>query len=186
MATEATTVGSSRASPSGVETARDEGAERSAGAARADAASLIPGAIAGAAVGALAAAYRGSSARDALATSAAGAITGAFASNVVAEIRRRWGVSQRTLARMIGSSERSIQAWESGSKPLTTERRARLHQIDRLHGALSRIMRSDSLARWLDEPVPAFGGATPLQVIERGEMDRIWEMIYDVRAGEPS
>jgi hypothetical protein len=31
----------------------------------------------------------------------------------------------------------------------------------------------------------AFDGSTPLQVIERGETDRIWRMIYELEFGEP-
>ena len=34
-------------------------------------------------------------------------------------------------------------------------------------------------------PQPAFDGSTPLQVVERGEMDRIWYMLYDLGSGQP-
>jgi Protein of unknown function (DUF2384) len=30
---------------------------------------------------------------------------------------------------------------------------------------------------------PAFEGQTPIQVIERGEADRIWRMIFQIDAG---
>jgi hypothetical protein len=33
---------------------------------------------------------------------------------------------------------------------------------------------------------PAFDGSTPLQVIERGETDRIWRMVYELESGEPA
>jgi transcriptional regulator with XRE-family HTH domain len=92
-------------------------------------------------------------------------------------------ISQKTLARMVGCSERTLASLEAG-EPLRAERRRRFVEIQRLHAALSRVMRPESLAGWLDEAIPAFGGSTPLQVIERGEIDRIWEMIYDVRMGE--
>jgi hypothetical protein len=39
---------------------------------------------------------------------------------------------------------------------------------------------------WLETPNEAFDGSTPLQVIERGESDRLWRMIYFLRSGEPS
>jgi hypothetical protein len=84
---------------------------------------------------------------------------------------------------MTGCSQRAIAGWEAG-EPLKAERRRRFVEMQRLHTALSRIMRPESLARWLEEPVPAFEGSSPLQIIERGELDRLWEMIYDVRMGE--
>jgi hypothetical protein len=32
----------------------------------------------------------------------------------------------------------------------------------------------------------AVDGSTPLQVIERGETDRIWRMIYELQSGAPA
>jgi hypothetical protein len=37
----------------------------------------------------------------------------------------------------------------------------------------------------MQEPNPAFDGSTPLQVIERGESDRLWKMIYALESGDP-
>ena len=39
---------------------------------------------------------------------------------------------------------------------------------------------------WLKDPNPAFDGSTPLQVIERGETDRIGRMVYELESGEPA
>ncbi len=44
----------------------------------------------------------------------------------------------------------------------------------------------EQLATWLKTPNKAFGGSQPLQVIERGEVDRIWRMIYFLESGSPS
>jgi hypothetical protein len=40
------------------------------------------------------------------------------------------------------------------------------------------------LAEWLSIPNSVFDGFKPLEIIERGESDRIWRMIYDLEAGE--
>lgn len=44
----------------------------------------------------------------------------------------------------------------------------------------------DEVVQWLETPNEAFEGSTPLQVIERGESDRIWRMVYFLRSGEPT
>jgi len=44
---------------------------------------------------------------------------------------------------------------------------------------------TQAIGPWLKEPNPAFDGSTPVQVIERGETDRIWRMIYELQSGEP-
>jgi hypothetical protein len=38
----------------------------------------------------------------------------------------------------------------------------------------------------LDTPNDAFGGLKPLEVIERGEIDRLWNMIFYLESGVPS
>jgi len=39
---------------------------------------------------------------------------------------------------------------------------------------------------WERSSRPAFDGSTPLQVVERGETDRIWRMVYELESGEPA
>ena len=51
--------------------------------------------------------------------------------------------------------------------------------------ALSRVMQDDFIGEWLQAPNPAFAGLKPLEVVERGEIDRIWRMIYELESGEP-
>lgn len=51
--------------------------------------------------------------------------------------------------------------------------------------ALARVMNPAQVGRWLKAPNPAFDGSTPLQVVERGELDRIWRMLYDLESGQP-
>lgn len=60
-------------------------------------------------------------------------------------------------------------------------------EIDRLYAELRQSSASqEQLATWLKTPNKAFGGSQPLQVIERGEIDRIWRMIYFLESGSPS
>ena len=46
-------------------------------------------------------------------------------------------------------------------------------------------MKPETLGEWIKTPNDAFEGSTPLQVIERGEADRLWRMIYHLETGEP-
>ena len=49
--------------------------------------------------------------------------------------------------------------------------------------ALSDMVEAKAIGEWLKRPNPAFEGSTPLQVIERGETDRIWRMIWELQSG---
>jgi len=60
-----------------------------------------------------------------------------------------------------------------------------LVEMDRMLEGLSRVMASEQIGPWLKSPNPAFGGCPPLQLVERGETDRIWRMLYDLESGQP-
>ena len=58
-------------------------------------------------------------------------------------------------------------------------------EMDRLLDALARVMKPAQVGRWLKQPNTAFDGSMPLQVVERGEQDRLWRMLYDLESGQP-
>lgn len=58
-------------------------------------------------------------------------------------------------------------------------------ELEGLISALAEIMKRESIGPWLQTPNPAFDGLKPLEVIDRGEIDRIWAMIYYLRSGTP-
>ena len=103
---------------------------------------------------------------------------------VVKRIFSKYGLKQDTLSRMTGFSVRSVAEWSGGKEPSAPAKRAFM-EMDRLLDALSRLMEPKEIAVWLKEPNPSFDGSTPLQVIERGQTDRIWRMLYFVESGEP-
>lgn len=102
-----------------------------------------------------------------------------------AELRARLALTQAKFARMLSVSIRSLATLESGNPPTEPVAR-RLSELDRLTTALSDVIKKESLGKWLESPTPAFGGLRPLEVIERDESDRIWEMIYFLRSGAPA
>jgi hypothetical protein len=61
-----------------------------------------------------------------------------------------------------------------------------LTELQRLTNALAEVMKKESLGNWLQTPNEAFDGLKPLEVIDRGEGDRLWSMIYFLRSGVPS
>ena len=50
---------------------------------------------------------------------------------------------------------------------------------------LSRVMDPSLVDGWLKQPNPAFDASTPLQVIERGEIDRINRLVHELESGQP-
>lgn len=105
--------------------------------------------------------------------------------SAVREIREKLGVNRQVFSRLSQFSERAIAKWEAG-EPLSAPSQQRMSELKRLYQALSRVMRSDSVGQWLQTPNEAFADLKPLEVVERGETDRIWRMIYLMESGVPS
>jgi hypothetical protein len=98
--------------------------------------------------------------------------------------RSAFNMPQPIVVRLTGYSPRSVAKWSEGVTPSPKQEKA-LVEMDRLLDALSRVMQPEQVGRWLKSPNHAFGGSTPLQVVERGEIDRIWGMLYDLESGQP-
>jgi hypothetical protein len=100
----------------------------------------------------------------------------------VSTVRGRLGLSRRLFSRLAGFSERAIADWESG-KPVSEPGLRRIRELDRFRDRLSEVVAADAIPAWLDAPNEAFEGLKPLEVIERGEIDRLWNMIFYLESG---
>ena len=98
--------------------------------------------------------------------------------------RKTFSLPQPMLVRLTGFSARSVAKWSQGEWPSPKQEKA-LVEMDRLLDALTRVMPSAQVGPWLKTPNAAFDGSTPSQVVERGEMDRLWRMLYDLESGQP-
>ncbi|WP_309383934.1 hypothetical protein [Cerasicoccus frondis] len=103
----------------------------------------------------------------------------------VKEFCQRYQLVRPDLTRLTGYSLRAVDQWATGKAPAKPANK-QLAELVRLFDALSDLMVSKDVGPWLKASNEAFGNSTPLQVIERGEADRIWRMIYQLETGEPS
>lgn len=102
----------------------------------------------------------------------------------VAGLREELGLTRRLFARLTGYSERALADWEGG-RELSEPSRQRMVEMQRLQAGLARVMQPDFIGRWLQSPNDAFGGLKPIEVVERGEIDRLWKMIHQLESGQP-
>ncbi len=100
----------------------------------------------------------------------------------VSAVRGRLGLSRKMFSRLAGFSERAIADWEGG-KPISEPGLRRIKELDRFRDRLSEVVAADAIPSWLDAPNEAFDGLKPLEVIERGEIDRLWNMIFYLESG---
>jgi transcriptional regulator with XRE-family HTH domain len=110
---------------------------------------------------------------------------GSGTARILGNLRTDYGLTHGLLVRLSGYSPRAIANWEAGAK--ATEPAARkFTELQRLFAAIANLTQDPhAVVAWMQEPNSAFDGSTPLQVIERGETDRLWRMIYSLESGEP-
>lgn len=102
----------------------------------------------------------------------------------VRRLRNRFALTQPKFARVLGISQRRLADLEAGKTPSEPIGR-KITEADRLHTALKKLVRDEAIGPWMDQPNRAFGGRRPIQVIEDGEIDLLWAMIYDMQSGNP-
>ncbi|MBX3415477.1 MAG: hypothetical protein KF708_22530 [Pirellulales bacterium] len=92
-------------------------------------------------------------------------------------------MTRETFSRLVNVSVRAIAQQESGTKVEKLERP--YVEVLRLYRELSDAVEPAALGPWFVTPNDALQGLKPLEVIDRGEIDRLWEMAYRLRSGMP-
>ncbi len=100
-------------------------------------------------------------------------------------LRSQLKLNRDIFARLLPLSTRSLAMIESGQSPSDAVRR-KLTEVRRIVDALSEVIAAETIGEWITTPNDAFDGLKPLEVIEHGEVDRVWQMIFLLRSGVPS
>lgn len=102
--------------------------------------------------------------------------------NRIEALRQKLGMTQKVMARILGVTERTIIDLEAG-RPLSEAIGRRVTELHRLQRELSKVVRSQAIGRWLTEPNDAFDGDSPADLIAKGKVDLLWQMIFELRSG---
>ncbi len=62
----------------------------------------------------------------------------------------------------------------------------RIKEMKRLRDALAEGMREEFIPRWLEASCEGLGGLKPVEILERGETDRLWRVVPLIGSGMPS
>lgn len=100
------------------------------------------------------------------------------------ELRNTLGLSRDVFGRLVAVSVRTIADVESNQKKVDKLQRPYI-EVKRLCDTLSEVVDPRCLGEWFKTPNDAFDEFKPIEVIERGEIDRLWEMVYRLRSGMP-
>ena len=105
--------------------------------------------------------------------------------SLVAALRAKLRLPRRMFSRLTGFSERAIADWEKGGT-ISEPGLRRMREIERFQERLAEVVKPEAIPEWLETPNAAFDGLKPLEVVERGEIDRLWNMIFYLESGVAS
>lgn len=100
------------------------------------------------------------------------------------ELRHMLGMARESFGRLVNLSVRAIATVESKMEKVDKLQRNYV-EVKRLCDSLAEVVDPATLGDWFGTPNEVFGGLKPLEVIERGEIDKLWEMFYRLRSGLP-
>ena len=103
----------------------------------------------------------------------------------VKQLRLLLKLPRPIFARLMGCSERALANWETG-RLIQDIYKSRLNELRKLYDELAEVTEPDSIGAWFAAPNEEFGGMKPIELIERGEMFRIWRMVFFLKSGTPA
>ena len=90
------------------------------------------------------------------------------------DLREAFRLSRERLARLVGVTAKTVERWEARpTRPARDETRARMAQLREIAELGATVYTREGLGDFLEAPLGEFDGLTPLQLIERGEADRV-------------
>ena len=102
--------------------------------------------------------------------------------NELRDLRHRYGLSQALLSRLLDVSLRTLSGAESTATVRPQVRRS-VAQAVRLCDALGEAMQPAFVGQWLDQPNEMLGNLKPVEAIERGQIDLVWQVVEGLRSG---
>jgi len=90
------------------------------------------------------------------------------------DLREAFRLSRERLARLVGVTAKTVERWEAKpTRPARDETRVRMAQLREIADLGATVYTREGLGDFLEAPLGEFGGLTALQLIERGEADRV-------------
>jgi putative toxin-antitoxin system antitoxin component (TIGR02293 family) len=87
------------------------------------------------------------------------------------------------VARVLGTSSRSVARWASAGSMPRRENEERLLELKAVIDALTKVLREEPARLWLRSPIPALDYEKPIDLIERGEYRRVIGAILALAEG---
>lgn len=101
-------------------------------------------------------------------------------------LQKGFGLNQIQLATsLLHCTPRSLILWKS-KQPPNQAILIRLKELNRLYQALAALMPPEEIPAWMNQTNDYLDPLTPMEVLNRGQIDRLWQIIHNVGSGMPT
>jgi hypothetical protein len=102
------------------------------------------------------------------------------------QVRLALGVSRDRMGRLLEVTSKTIGRLEDQNRlPAQSATATRLAKLKELADLGVLVYTSEGFARFMATPLPVFGGLTGLQLVERGEVERVFAELASTYEGVP-
>lgn len=102
-------------------------------------------------------------------------------------VRGALGISRERMGRLLDLTSKTVARLEEAERlPAGAAAVTRLAQIQEIVDLGRIVFTPDGLIQFMSSPAPAFRGLTPLQLIERGEVEQVFGALASLHEGNPS
>ena len=99
------------------------------------------------------------------------------------KFREELGLTVDEFAKLLGSSSRSVTGWESG-QPMSPLAARVFLEVKALIDRLAALSNREEFPNWLKSQNRVFN-SSPIQLIQSGQMYRLWELVFRIESGNP-
>jgi DNA-binding XRE family transcriptional regulator len=102
-------------------------------------------------------------------------------------VRAALAISRERMARLLDVTAKTVARLEEHDRlPANPAVATRLAQVQEVVDLGLIVFTADGFARFMSTPFPAFGSLTALQLIERGEIERVFGALASLYEGAPA
>ena len=101
----------------------------------------------------------------------------------IEQITRDFSISIETLARFLNTTSRTVMRWKKEGVNPSSHHREKLEKIAYIDRKLRQVLKPEGFERWLHAYNDSLGGKRPIDLLAKGQYDKLLSAIAQLEEG---